>query len=312
MTSEALEIEVSDALPTRISAIIRMGNAFVEQAEQDETDAGAKLDACVGGNFAALAEFTSSDGGSTSVRRLPDVVWSIAEADIAAGALLLDRDQVAEGTSEVIGRNVGELVLTAVLPADTDEGTERLERTRMLNTGMDNPLTDIRLERDGQPVTDLSTGTFTNGPQTITAGVEWTVIAGTNAVSLGTAGDNPGVVRALRPGTATVQASCGDVGVGAAQAVVTVTSDSLSFSADSPLMLPLQSTFQLSLSTGTVFDADSDVTEDAIWQSDDEGILIVENGSGSKGLITPRAVGSATVTAMFGNLTESIRITITR
>jgi len=322
LVSSTLTINVSDAKAQAITEIVRLPSDDSQDAELPEN--GSILNACVGGTFAASALYTDD-----TTRRLGDVAWDIDALAKEAGAILTSRDSLDEGTVEVIGRAAGDIALEAVLPATFAADDMELSLVRTLTVS--NTLESVTISEQstgesgtitieqGDPSNLVASGQFSMDGETrfITAGALWTVTEGSSIISLGTAaGDNPGQVRGLATGTATVRASCGEGDARMDDIIVVVVNSSgaLSFEQGSSLVLSLSTggRVQLELSTGTTYDIDRRITEGANWSSSDDSVLTVSNAVGSKGEVEAVSVGTATVTATSGDLTETISIRVDR
>jgi len=304
LAATKLDINVSDAVLEEIAEID--GSSDPEGAESDQ------LLPCVGVSFSAIGRYSDM-----STRTLRDVVWTIDEAAMAAGAELFAADGEPQGSRTLVGRNDGAITLTVEVPV-VDEGMMIPRLSRTVGVAV-SALTDLSISPDDVSVNVRNSinlaaiGTF-NQPAAgtempITDGVEWSIERGDQAIDLGVLGNQPGRVSGVVSGTATVRASCGAT-LADATVLVRNPTGALSFDQSGSLTIDLaDGVFQLNVSTGSVFNDSLIVNDSAEWSSSNTLILTVNNDD-NKGEITPRATGTATVTASFDGRSEEITVTV--
>ncbi len=161
----------------------------------------------------------------------------------------------------------------------------------------------------GYGVRLVATAIFSDGTtMEVTSLATWTSSASGVAAVSDTAGSK-GVVSALSPGSATIQASY--LGV-AGTDLVTVTSATLASIAitPNPASVPSSGTTQLA-ATGTFSDGSTlDVTTFVTWYSSNTSVADVSNAAGTKGLAYGFAPGTVTVTAVRSGVTGSASLTV--
>jgi len=318
----SLSIEASDA-PLEGIASIRVTPRTNEAPASNPDPAENEQFPCVGVNYTAYGQY----GNLT--RALSTVNWNIDTASIQAGAVLFTvnspngtNPNAIAGTTNLIGRRPGQISLTATVPANEQAGTAEFTTTQVLT--VNTALTAIAISPDNVSI-DVSqnsrlqaSGTYTgdapNSMRAITRGVEWRVIEGTEVVEVGTfgtGGADPGLLTGQTSGTATVQANCGEF-TAEALVVVSNSSGSLAFNFSDTIEIELRDGVfdELELSTGERYSSADNVTESADWFSSNAEVLTVSNRSGSKGEITPIAVGEAQVSASFDGVVEEITIRV--
>lgn len=155
----------------------------------------------------------------------------------------------------------------------------------------------------------VATGTFSDGStQNLTTQVSWTSSA-PNVVSVDPA-SNPGLVRALALGSATIRAQQGSV---TAQLQVSATAAALRLIELTPTTptLAVGTSAQLT-ATGVYSDATTqNLTAQATWSSDDPAIASVSNAAPSAGLVRALAQGSTQLHAAFQGVTATAPLQVT-
>ncbi len=307
VANEALLINVSDTPLQGIARIAGSGdnNGVLQQA----------LDPCLAVSFSAIGNF-----GGEDERPLENVEWSIDAASLAVDAEVFRAPNSAPGSTLLVGRTptsaggVAAISLTATVLANEDEGTPAFTSTRQLD--VDNSLTSFSVSpKEANVLTGRSvrltapvTYSTNNGVNFATNGVAWSVAQGSQAVRVGTVGDDPGVVTAITNGTATVVATCGAF---SDSAIITVAGNSgnLVFNRNADIILTLADPdFEgLEVAQGNEFFQENAVTDEANWASSDTSIVTVDNDGSDRGDIRAVGVGEATITAEF----EGARIGIT-
>jgi len=83
-------------------------------------------------------------------------------------------------------------------------------------------------------------------------------------------------------------------------------SDELSFEQNSPVTIGVAGSLQLSVSTGSTYDEDDDVSDDVTWQSLTPGVATVTR----TGFVQAVAVGSAQIQVTLDGETETITVNV--
>ena len=166
-----------------------------------------------------------------------------------------------------------------------------------------------------------ATGVFTNGANLLslelTNDVYW-FSSNSSIVTISNEGASSGQMYAVAGGSATITASwtCPDTDTQQTGSITvtildpgSVTVTELQISPSAPTG-PLGLTQQLSaIALYSNFNT-QDVTESVLWTSSDKSIITVNNLPGSKGQITRKAYGSATITARFGTSSVTTEVSV--
>jgi len=155
-----------------------------------------------------------------------------------------------------------------------------------------------------------ATGTFADGTKDLTNLVTWiSTVPGVATISNTAGSRGVATAGANTTGTTVISASLGSAPPGSASltvntlATLAVTPTNPSVTVGSVLHLTATGTF-----TGNL--PQQDLTNAAIWTSNSPSVATVSNLSGTKGLVTAVAVGSATVTATIGGKTANSKVTV--
>ncbi len=120
-------------------------------------------------------------------------------------------------------------------------------------------------------------------------------------------------VKGINPGTATVTATMGTI---TASHVLTVTDASVTAMDIAPLApstpkgLPQQFAVFGKFSSATTTKTTQDLTFDANWASSDPAVASISNAVGSNGLAHALALGTTTITATFGTVSDSTQMKV--
>ncbi len=291
LVAQAFPVEVDNQTLVSISVI--SGEASVERCRPED--------------YFATGIFT--DGRP---RLLDDVTWSLPAVANADGRVFNNPD----GTATLTALNVSMLSLTATSAAVTQSLAVEVSDTLRSLVITPNPAS----VNVGEELDLVATGQYASSAPVegqpdpsvnqvvITEQVTWDVVSGESAASISNADGSRGQVSGVAAGTATVNASCGNLFAEPRTITVSASSDSddsdaLTFNVASPFTLPRTQSngFRLRVSTGTIYDEDNDVSEDVTWtftslETTTNPITLVQSGEDA-GLIRPLAEGSATVTA---------------
>jgi uncharacterized protein YjdB len=151
----------------------------------------------------------------------------------------------------------------------------------------------------------IATGTYSdNSTQNLTSQVDW-ASSNTAVVTVSTTAPTKGLAKALSAGTASISATLGSI---SGNTTLTVTSATITQIA----VAPVTPTITLGLSqqftaTGTFSDGSTqDVTGVAQWHTSNGNIASMT----VSGLATGRALGSVTISAIFGGVTGTTSLTV--
>jgi len=247
------------------------------------------------GTIAAIATFT--DGSSDDVTR--SVAWKVTPsetADVSAGFVLAKR--AGEASLEAVASDAGGTIATAdallrVLPPAVD--SLEIEPSRVtLPRGVTRPLNAIAVLSDAtrRDVTDVATWT-----------VDFPSVA---EVSSGMA--PRGLATGLSAGTATVSASWSGQGASATVVVTDAFATGLEIAPASAVLL-VGTTMPLRAAATFSDGSAGDVTESARWAGT-SGILDVSNDAGTRGIVSARSPGAATLTATFSGFSADAGVTV--
>jgi len=155
-----------------------------------------------------------------------------------------------------------------------------------------------------------ATGSYSDSTtQDVTSQVTWSS-SDTGVATVSNASGSKGLAFAVGLGSTTVSATLAGQ---SDSTTLTVTSATLANIAVTPTnpVAATGTTLQLA-ATGTYSDSTTqDLTGQVTWSSSDASVAIVSNASGSKGLVTTQAPGSATLTATFGGKSGATVVTVT-
>jgi 6-phosphogluconolactonase (cycloisomerase 2 family) len=156
----------------------------------------------------------------------------------------------------------------------------------------------------------IATGTYTdNSTQNLTSGVAWSS-SDTTVASVSNASGSNGLAVAVGTGSATITAASG---AALGSTTLTVTPATLVSIAVTPANPSIANgTTQQFTATGTYTDnSTQNLTAAVTWNSTDPGVAAVSNATGSNGLATTGAQGSATISAALGGVSGSTGLTVT-
>ncbi len=247
--------------------------------------------------FTASGIFT--DGSTSDVTA--QVTWSSSDALIASISNASGSAGLASGLS------TGTVTITASLRGVS--ATARLNVTPASLVSLAVTPVASTLPR-GLTAQLTATGTYTDGTtQELTAQASWSSTDAAIA-SVSSAVSSAGLVSAAGVGQATITAQVGSV---SGTASITVSPAQLSSVGIAPAnpRVPVGLTEQLAL-TGVYTDGTTqDLTALATWSSSDLAVAQISNASGSEGLATALAQGTATITAQYASFTTTTTFTVT-
>lgn len=155
-----------------------------------------------------------------------------------------------------------------------------------------------------------ATGTYTdNTTKDLTSEVAWSS-SDTAVASVSNAEGSNGLATSFVVGSSTITAAMGSVSGSTALTVTSATLVSIEVAPTNP-SIALGTTLQFA-ATGRYSDNTAqDLTTQVIWSSSNTGVASVSNETGSNGMATPVAAGSATITATLGSASGSTTLTAT-
>jgi uncharacterized protein YjdB len=195
-----------------------------------------------------------------------------------------------------------------------DSGTSSPQTVSLTGTGTGPTLKSIAIAPTaptisvGSTVQFTATGTYSDGStQNITTTVSW--ISATKTVA--TVGLHTGLATAVANGSSSISANLGTVHASVTLTVgSSVTLVSISISPLSPTV-NAGSTQQFT-ATGKFSDnSTQDITTSVSWNSDTSSVATISNASGSQGLATAIAAGTATISASENSISSSTEMTVT-
>lgn len=314
--SASINVRVAGAVAAAFDIFV--SDAALQSIERiDGNNGDDTLSSCLPENFTAIGNF-----GGNEFRVIDDVVWTLDANSQMAGAEIFNNSSTPVGAISLVGRqatggNVGDLVLTATLPADAETGQSQLSLSRSLEVS--NTLTSLVIAPEaitvevGNSERLVASATFSDRPDTVfvTNGAEWVVTLSPGVASVGDVSTSPGVVTGLSTGVASVSAICGTVS-DSIDVTVEDSSGSLSFNNNGSLILNLQDGEfdDLRVSTGDEFDASRDVTDEAEWSSSDTSVVTVDTVGNDRGTLTLLTEGTSNISAEFDGTIITISVTV--
>jgi hypothetical protein len=162
----------------------------------------------------------------------------------------------------------------------------------------------------GNTLQFTATGTYSNGStQNVTAAATWTS-SDTGKAAVSNAAGTKGLATTSSAGSTIISAAVGSV---KGSTTLTVTAASLISIAVAPSGASIAAgTTQQFTATGTYSNgATQNITSSVTWASSNTARVTISNASGSKGLATAVAAGSATISATSGSVAGSTTLTTT-
>ncbi|MFK8083762.1 MAG: hypothetical protein AB8B97_26060 [Granulosicoccus sp.] len=253
--SSSLMVTVSDSTLTEIQSI--EGSNTIER--------------CLPGEYYAVGLFTDA-----SERTLSDVTFNVANESVgsvvqpdAATAIVNATGPAAEPlmlTAQAAGAPLftQNITILDTLQAIAIDGPDTVDQNRTIDFTANGTYNAVIAEEGEVEIPAVPAAPGSSRPEEdITENVVWEVITNTANASVETSGETIGRLTGLLPGTAVLQASCGDSPL---PATVTVTvneatvSNELSFNierSDGILEIAVGDSFQVQTSRGTEFDEDN-------------------------------------------------------
>jgi len=232
-----------------------------------------------------IASAIYSDGSIEDL--VSGVTWSSSTTSVAT----VD----ANGLATIIA--AGSTTITATVGAFTDTTTITVVPAHLTSITLSPASVSIA---PGTRQQFVATGNFDDGSTQVLTSALWS----SSAISVLTM-DASGLGVAVGPGTSTVTAISGTI---SATASVTVTNATLVSLAITPLAssMPAGAVKQFT-ATGTFSDNSSeDMTDSVLWSSSAASIATIDNS----GIATSIAMGSTTITAEWGAITQSTTLTV--
>ncbi len=154
-----------------------------------------------------------------------------------------------------------------------------------------------------------ATGTYTDGStQVLTNSVTWSS-SSTGIATISNATGARGAATSVAVGSTTITATSGSVLGSTTLAVTSATLVSIAVTPSNPSIGA--GTTQQFVATGAYTDGSTQVlTNSATWSSSSTGVATISNASGSKGLASGVAAGSASITATSGGVSGTTGLTV--
>lgn len=273
------------------------------------------LERCIPTSYQAVGRYLPLNGsGEGSLRGLYGVKWSVTNTEtFNAGSVA----KPVNGFASVTGVNVGNLQLIA------EVGNKRAEKT----IEVENTLQEISIDPElaalsiGTTLKLKAKGLFVKDGETprpdvdLTDAVQWSVLEETTLLSIGNNAFNKGIVTPKLEGDVQVVAACGDI---SQQKTVLINSrgeaSNIGLSLDggtSTRQISLAGgPEQLRVSTGTTYNENNDVTEDADWLVLEGSDIVEFNALSDVGEITPLRVGTAKIQATYDGRVVTLNIRV--
>lgn len=236
-----------------------------------------------------------SDGTTQDVTA--QATWASATTAVAT----------VSSTGLVTGVTVGTSDITASVGAITGTTTLTVSSAQLVSLAV-TPATPS-LAR-GLTRTFTATGTFSDAStQDLTTSVTWSTSA-PGVASISNAAGSQGLATAQSVGTTTITATSGTISGSTVLTVTTATVTSLQVTPTTP-SLPRGLT-QLFTATAIFSDGTmQDLTTTVTWTTGTASVATISNAAGSEGLLTAVAVGTSTVVATLGTVSNSTTLTVT-
>ena len=203
--------------------------------------------------------------------------------------------------------NPGSVTITATLGGASASTVLTVTPATLVTIGVTPPNPNIA---NGLTSQFAATGVYTDGStHDVTTAVTWSSSDLTVAAISNASGSN-GLATSVAQGFATISATLGTI---AGSTGLTVTPAALVSIAVIPTNASIANgTSQQFAATGTYTDNSTQpLTNSLSWSSSDTTVAAISNASGSKGLASSVAQGSATITATLGSISGSTGLTVT-
>ena len=247
-----------------------------------------------GTSQAMTATATYSD--STNADVTTSVAWSSSDTNVAS----------VSPAGSVGAVNVGTGTITAAKDGVIGSTTVQVTAATLTSIGVAPVSASIPL---GTTQQFTATGGYTDGTtQNLTGAVHWSSSDGATA-TISNAAESAGLATSVGVGGVTVTATLGAV---SGTASLNVTPAELVSIAVTPLApaIPLGRSQQFT-ATGSYTDlTQKDITTTVTWSTSDATVAIVSNTAGSNGLATSSGIGTATIAATYGAISNSTTLTV--
>jgi uncharacterized protein YjdB len=254
------------------------------------TPASPSIDVGTQQQFTATGNF--SDGTTQDVSNLS--AWTSSATSIAT---------VTSNSGLATGRNQGTTTITASFLSATAHATLTVTLANLVSIAV-KPDNDTIAKQTTQQFS--VTGTFSDGStRNLTNQVTLWTSSNTAVATISPSG----LVSGLTAGTTTITANVGSV---SDSTTLTVSNATLSSIAVAPSGASLQPAAKLSFTAvGTFSDGSTQtLTTQVTWASDNTAAATVSNASGSRGVVTGVAAGTANISATFLGVTGAAPLTV--
>jgi len=163
---------------------------------------------------------------------------------------------------------------------------------------------------DGTTLQYTATGIFSDGTtQNLTGSVTWASSTSTVA-TISNATGSKGLATAVDPGSTTISATSGAIVGSTSLTVTAATLVSIQVTPTNPSIADGTSLQFTAIGTYTD-NSTQDLTTQATWSTSNANTATISNAAGTRGRATAEAVGTTTITALFGAVSGSTTLTVT-
>ncbi|HUI46754.1 MAG TPA: Ig-like domain-containing protein [Nitrospirota bacterium] len=245
-----------------------------------------------------MATGTFSD--NTTQDLTVDVVWSSSASSIAGIS------NTAGSMGLVTAAAAGSTTITATSGTLSGSTTLMVKPATLVSVAITPTNPSIAM---GSTQQFTATGTYSDGStQNLTTAVTWSSSSSSIAGISNTAG-SMGLATPVAAGSTTITATSGTLSGSTTLTVKPATLVSVAITPANPTVI-IGTTQQLT-ATGTYSDGSKqNLTTTVTWSSSSTSVATISNAAGSKGLITPVAAGSTTITATSGSISASTTLTV--
>ena len=205
------------------------------------------------------------------------------------------------------GSAVGVTTITATSGAISGSTTLTVTAAALVSIGVTPADPDIA---NGTTQQFTATGVYTDAStQDLTDSVTWSS-SDEGVATISNAGGSEGLASASAVGPTTITATSGLISGSTTLTVTAATLVSIEVTPADPSNA--NGTTRQFTATGTFTDTSTqDLTDSVTWSSSDEGVATISNAVGSEGLASSSSLGTTTITATSGAISDSTTLTVT-
>lgn len=255
--------------------------------------------AALGTTQAFTATGTYTDGSTQDVTGA--VTWSAADRAVAT----VSNAEGSRGLATTVA--VGSTTITAMLDGVGGSTTFTVSAAELVAIAVS---PEVATLAKGTSSAFAALGLLTDGTrQVLTDQVTWSSSDDAIATVSNAAGSH-GLVTGVEVGSVTLSASFSGVSGSAAVAVSAATLISIDIV---PFVTSIASGTHVQFSAFGNYSDDSgqELTAEVTWSSSDPSVVTISNAAGESGLATGANLGTATITAAFGGVVESVELAVT-